>query len=1041
MKMYYSVYLLAIALCANASAANYYVASNGNDSNPGSLAQPFATIGKAADVMVAGDSCYIRGGLYREEVVVNKSGTSSARITFSAYGDESVTVTGLDLISNWTVHSGAIYKKSASATITQLFSAGTPMNLARWPNTPANLLSRNNATVDTANMAPATGNPWIEDAALPARDWTGARIWMLPGAKWGAVSSTIVSQSGNRLFLASNPSTIEAMDPDPGTDYYIYDTLAALDSNSEYWYDSAGSTLYFRAPNGVNPNTLNSVEGRTRLYSFSLGASSYVTVRNIKFHAATLKAEGTDCIIEYCTFHYPTPHQHAALFKTFPGVVLNGSNNTIRFCEVAYSWGDGITTQSGSSNNVVENNLIHDCNWLASWSSGITTTGSNHSVLRNTVYNTGRDGIRFYAFEGGRLNYNHVFDYGYLAADLGAMKTGNAHTLDTEIAYNWVHDERALASGNGIYLDAGTDNFLVHHNVAWNTGETGLRSNKDGFNNRFYNNTISGVEEAMRQFKPNGEVYVDVVTRNNISTVGSFLGNVLSNNKIDTAANFAWVGSSYGDFRLRENSSAINFGTAISGITDGFVGTAPDAGAFEYGGSEAASHWLAGITWNPASNSPPVGLFAATSVDLVQTFNASASFDPDGSIIRYFWEFGDGSFGGGSAANHTYSAPGNYKVSLTVNDLFGGSNRVSKWIGIQQSTPSVDLHIDSNGTKTTAASTLVAGRSTTSSLPTRAFLNFTIPTVPAESRLLEGWIGLYQVAGPNNGYGFSDLYRIGTPWTTSSVGFNHTLGSLVGRLLSSPAPVNAYYSQDITSLLGDHYSGLSTNHGFSIRGSEQWGETSKHFSSKEGDASGRPLLSVTYETPTAYVSEARTAPVAFKYFAAQTPAAGHGPKKGSLVNGQPVDQAVGQSFEITAAEAGLSIDRLSLKVAADLDLSGVSGEHTMLIAFMRDTDGNGSLEARVGPVFEAELSGRLIKKGNYLTFSLDQPITLASSGTYGFTLYWKQSHTAHSLIFERAGSDTYPTGKFIYSDLTSNSELFPVVTTPSGSFDFTFYID
>ena len=48
-----------------ASGATYYVATTGNDTTgDGSFSLPWKTIGKAASVMVAGDTTYIRGGTY-----------------------------------------------------------------------------------------------------------------------------------------------------------------------------------------------------------------------------------------------------------------------------------------------------------------------------------------------------------------------------------------------------------------------------------------------------------------------------------------------------------------------------------------------------------------------------------------------------------------------------------------------------------------------------------------------------------------------------------------------------------------------------------------------------------------------------------------------------------------------------------------------------------------------------------------------------------------------------------------------------------------
>jgi len=57
-------------------------------------------------------------------------------------------------------------------------------------------------------------------------------------------------------------------------------------------------------------------------------------------------------------------------------------------------------------------------------------------------------------------------------------------------------------------------------------------------------------------------------------------------------------------------------------------------------------------------------------------FNASNSYDPDGTIISYSWNFKDGSTGNGQTISHTFASVGSYNVELTVIDNKGatGSN-------------------------------------------------------------------------------------------------------------------------------------------------------------------------------------------------------------------------------------------------------------------------------------------------------------------------------------------------------------------------------
>jgi PKD repeat protein len=60
------------------------------------------------------------------------------------------------------------------------------------------------------------------------------------------------------------------------------------------------------------------------------------------------------------------------------------------------------------------------------------------------------------------------------------------------------------------------------------------------------------------------------------------------------------------------------------------------------------------------------------------TFDATASYDPDGGPIEhYHWNFGDGSTGSGATTVHSYDSSGSYTVSLTVTDDDGEVSEAS----------------------------------------------------------------------------------------------------------------------------------------------------------------------------------------------------------------------------------------------------------------------------------------------------------------------------------------------------------------------------
>jgi PKD repeat protein len=76
----------------------------------------------------------------------------------------------------------------------------------------------------------------------------------------------------------------------------------------------------------------------------------------------------------------------------------------------------------------------------------------------------------------------------------------------------------------------------------------------------------------------------------------------------------------------------------------------------------------------------PTAMFTATPLNPVVndpvTFDASASIDPDGTIVKYVWNFGDEITNDETipTVTHSYASTGNYTVTLTVVDDHGISS-------------------------------------------------------------------------------------------------------------------------------------------------------------------------------------------------------------------------------------------------------------------------------------------------------------------------------------------------------------------------------
>lgn len=79
----------------NLSAAEYYIAKNGNDNFSGSISKPWRSIQKANDSLVAGDTVYIRQGVYDEIIRPVNTGLVKQRITYKNYLSETAIIRGV----------------------------------------------------------------------------------------------------------------------------------------------------------------------------------------------------------------------------------------------------------------------------------------------------------------------------------------------------------------------------------------------------------------------------------------------------------------------------------------------------------------------------------------------------------------------------------------------------------------------------------------------------------------------------------------------------------------------------------------------------------------------------------------------------------------------------------------------------------------------------------------------------------------------------------------------------------------------------------
>jgi hypothetical protein len=618
-------------LSKNKTFSVYYVGGkNASDKNPGTKKAPFATISKAASILKEGDTCFIRAGIYRETVVPKNSGSSGKPIVFTSDGGVDVIISGADEANdNWTVYSGNIYQKAISLPVTgyndeitsnssllanQVFVDGKMMIEARWPN-----ISNSDDLLNRADFAPVPKNGWISDEGTTLLDpdipdipggWKGGTIWIIG---WYVPGTSNITS-----YLAGQIKFPLIRGDEHHDSYYLTGRMGALDTEKEWFYD--GTTLYLWAPDGGIPAN---VEVKMRNYAFDLSDKSYITIRNISVFAATIttNSNSTNIVMDrlklqyvshfvtlplvpeeyiklYCLSINATTHSH---FHD-SGIRLMGTNSVIQNSIIEYSAGHGIVL--GAAGCVADNNLVHDVSYGGTYACAIQPSRCDvpQSITHNTIYRTGRTGIDGIG-PNKDIGYNDIYDFGLINTDLGALYSANEQNLSgTRIHHNWLHDAKNDLNhhypvGAGIYLDQNAKPVQIDHNVFWNNHKNDIRVDQNSApHNMIYNNTMASNPPDF-WFSLHAYISSNPDSCKNNIYCSAINPNTPGSTEITSETDPLFISPYDGGlgFRLQPGSPAIDYGQVINGVTDGYQGNAPDAGAYEFNGQE----WKAGVLSKP----------------------------------------------------------------------------------------------------------------------------------------------------------------------------------------------------------------------------------------------------------------------------------------------------------------------------------------------------------------------------------------------------------------------------------------------------------
>jgi hypothetical protein len=468
-------------------AKDIHVAKNGNDANAGTQASPYLTIGKAANVSVAGDVIIIHAGTYREFVNPPRGGTSDAvRITYKSGAGEQVFIKGSEVVNTWVNVGGNVWKKDLPVSFFNGYNpytlnvSGFFQNYGQWHHRGDVYL--NNGVLDerqTIGEVNTTANTWFTSTA-----------------------GTTTSITAN--FGSANPNT----------------QLTEINARESIFFTTAinvdyitidGLRFLHAAPNWQAPNT-----------SITPGPSF------ISHIGAVGSKMGKAWIVQNCEVQYSKTA--GIMFGESPDDLANFSNVTafgdhiIRNNTVTRCGEYGIVGQRCLSRSHILSNRVEKINYRNEFggyeTAGIKCWGTSDILIENNLVrevtatqNTATSQSYCiwidYSNQGARITRNYL-EAGpmttttmFIEADMGPTLIDNNIIVDRPNAPIFIYSAGTILVHN-LFINSNFDyaiqqfgnggagarfvNTLAPHSLTFTNGNTRCEIN----NNKMYNNIFAG---------------------------------------------------------------------------------------------------------------------------------------------------------------------------------------------------------------------------------------------------------------------------------------------------------------------------------------------------------------------------------------------------------------------------------------------------------------------------------------------------------------------------------------------------------------------
>jgi hypothetical protein len=482
-----------------AVAADFHVAPNGNDANPGTAAKPFATLETARDKArtTPGPHTILLapGRYFHSGAIVLDDRDSGLTLRGAQTGAVAELYGGLP-VTGWERWKGNVWRAPVpkGQRFFNLIVDGRPATMAQTPNA-------------GSGFGGGAANHGNETVQVPAEwmdyDYADAQVSCFIGGNWyGEVREVLDPKPNGDKNLRIDPGS--GMFGGMNERFFLRGVLDFLDEPGEWCLKHQEGYLYYWPPSGapdkhliVRPTSqrLLEIHGRT-----PLTPAKNVRIENLSLIGSDFSLRWYICQADEANRDgknnaTPEPLQQGLLFaENVDGLHLTG-------CRILAAGHSGVWLNKFARRSVVENCLISGAGFSGIYANGFmpgegdfasgqeSDVNREHRIENNFIYDCGKYvgagcGMLFYQSGRNRIAHNeigHMPRYGiaFKGVRWGVMPRklyGHEVTFDNYL--NYIHTRKNEVVGNEIYSVC-RNSFDYGAIEGWGTGSGNLWANND----------------------------------------------------------------------------------------------------------------------------------------------------------------------------------------------------------------------------------------------------------------------------------------------------------------------------------------------------------------------------------------------------------------------------------------------------------------------------------------------------------------------------------------------------------------------------------